>query len=35
MIYPPAETLQSPNLLQAPQGYDFSGIITNKAQYHD
>jgi hypothetical protein len=35
MIYPPAETLQSPNLLLAPVGYDFTTIITNKSDFHD
>jgi hypothetical protein len=35
MIYPPAESLQAPNLLQRPVSYDFTEIITNKDEYHD
>ena len=30
MIYPPTETMQDPNLLQAPVSYDFSKMIANK-----
>lgn len=35
MVYPPAESLQSPNLLLEPVSYDFSEIINNRKLYHD
>lgn len=35
MVYPPTETVQDPNLLNAPVAYDFTRIIQNKIDYHE
>lgn len=35
MIYPPTETTQDPNLLQAPVSFDFTQIINKKSYYNE